>query len=208
MRNTANRLTALLTVLGAVTLSAKANVTDSLYDASMLKVFSVKAEKQVRMIFASQNSKPTYVQLYNEEDQLLHRERVAAGDFVRNYDLSLAPAGEYTFVVGSGREKIERVIELGFEGADSMAVGVDLKKALFVLTTTDRDQYALVGKNESGAKLKYHIYDQAGERIYAGSVKNNSEVKALFNFKQVDKQEVTFKFFVEGQLIKEKLVDL
>ena len=208
MRNKANRLMALLIVLGAISHSAQATV-DSLYnDDSMCKVFSVNDNKTVRMIFASQSSSPTYVQVYNKKDDLIYDERVESGDFVRNYDLSSNPAGEYKFIVGSRAEKHEQVIVLGFEDADSIfAPDVDLAKARFVLTSAD-DQYALVGKNESGAKVRFQIIDEEGRKIYFGKVNNNEEVKTLFDFSKVADEELTFKFFIDGQLIKEKLVDL
>ncbi len=159
MRNKANRLTALLIVLGAVSFSANATA-DSLYDASV--VFSVKANEQMMRSAGQQLS-----QIY-----------------------SVASAGETI---------------LKFDSANA---GVDYKKALLVLTNTSADQYALVGKNESGARVKFQILDGNGKWLYSGYVRNNTEVKKLFTFQKVTSQEVTFKFFIEGQLVREQLVTL
>ena len=145
MRNTANRLAALLIVLGAASLTANATA-DSLYDAGI--TFSIDAN--------ASSSKDVMLNIYDE---------------------------------------------------DSVGAGVDLKKAQFILTSA-QDRLALVGKNESGARVKYQIVDAKGHKIYTGQVRNNGEVKSLFDFQEVEGQDVTFKFFIDGELIKEQLVSL
>lgn len=205
MRNMVKNLAALLIVLGVATSVATASV-DSLLVDSHCKLFSVDNQRQFRLVFVSQSSNPTYVQIFNDDNKLIYKERVESGGFVKDYNLSLIPHGEYRFVVESNSFAHEQLVDLSTKAANRKEL--ELEKAQFVLTGTSDKHYALVGQNNSGATLSYLILDEEGNSILKGFIGNEKEMKKLFNLTQLKEQELTFQFYIAGELVKETLVSL
>ena len=84
---------------------------------------------------------------------------------------------------------------------------VDLSKAQFVLTTID-GKPALLGKNASGATLRYVILDQSGERLHTVDIADDEEIRSIFTFDRVRDDELTFQFFIDGELIRESAIKI
>ncbi len=192
-------------VAGAMTFNASA--ADSVAVNNHCKVFSVKDARKVRLVYTSIVETPTYVRILDAEDDVIFFEKISEGGFVKDFNFDLAPNGEYKFVVSSGSYTHEQVVSL--EDAEALVVSnhFDLSKAQFVLTTIE-GQPALLGKNASGANLRYAIYNQDGDRLESVEIANNEEIHTKFKFDGVRGEELTFKFFIQDELIREKVVKI
>ena len=196
-------MVALVIVTGALTLNASA--ADSVAVNNHCKVFSLKDARKVRMVYSSQSTSPAFVKIINQDDEVIYSERVNDQGFVKDYNFDLAPDGSYKFVVNSATYKHEETINLANGVTTVVDKDVDLSKAQFVITNIE-GRTALLGKNASGADLQYVIFDQKGERLHTVEVADDEEIRTMFTFDRVAGDKLTFKFYIDGELINEKAV--
>lgn len=197
-------MAALLIVLSAATSSANAS-RDSLYATPQCKVFSVD-DRQFRMIYAGTDQQDIQIQIKDHQDRLLYQSRVAAEGFARDFDLSFLPDGDYTFVLKSGAFTYEESVTVS-DAIDQSAAMKRFKASQLMLVSVKGDAYALLGTNVSGAKLAYSLNDAEGQSLYSGEYATNEEIKDLFTFEHVQ-GDVTLQFFLEGNLVEEKVLAL
>ena len=205
MRTMVKHMVALLTVLSAATTSAN-TAGDSLYSAEpQCKLFSVD-DRQFRMIYTAAAQQNIQLQLKDHEGRLLYKSNVASEGFARDFDLSFLPDGDYTFVLESGEYKYEESVTVSQAAAKSSAQA-RFQASQLMLVEVEGDAYALLGTNESGADLGYLLNDDQGNELYSGTYESKEEIKDLFTFQNVQ-GDVTLQFFLDGNLVDEKVLAL
>jgi len=205
MKNAVRQMVALVIVTGALTFNAKA--ADSLAVNNHCKVFSLKDARKVRMVYATKTTEPTFVKIVNQDNEEIYSERVGEGGFVKDYNFDFAPDGYYTFEVRSADFTHEQTVSLADGATEVVTESLDLSKAQFVLTTIE-GKPALLGRNASGANLRYVILDESGDRLHKVDVANDEEIRTIFTFDRVRDDELTFQFFIDGELIRERSIKI
>ncbi|MCR9067174.1 MAG: hypothetical protein NXI00_24625 [Cytophagales bacterium] len=194
----------LLIVLSAATSNANATL-DSLYVEPQCKLFSVD-DRQFRMIYAAAAQQNIQLQLKDHEGRLLYKSNVSSEGFAKDFDLSFLPDGDYTFVLKSGDYKYEESVSVS-QAAAQTAAQARFQASQLMLVEVEGDAYALVGTNQSGAKLAYSLNDDQGNALYTGTYASKEEIKDLFTFRNVQ-GDVTLQFFLEGSLVDERVLAL
>ncbi|MBV6647561.1 MAG: hypothetical protein KI790_19035 [Cyclobacteriaceae bacterium] len=193
----------LLTVLSSAVTFASA---DSAYLASFCKVLSSEDIKRVRVIYQSPATEDVNIQILDKNQQLVHIERVGYTDgFVKIFNMSRIPAGEYTFLVKSDSYSHKQtVLTYKNEGVVEEWEG----QGLNIAKTKDDDKYALVGVNDSGASLSFVVEDDEGNAIYWDRIQKGEQVKRLINLEQVEGEDAKLLLFRRNEKIKEVIVSL
>lgn len=194
----------LLIVLSVSTSNANATL-DSLYVEPQCKLFSVD-DRQFRMIYTAAAQQNIQLQLKDHEGRLLYKSNVASEGFARDFDLSFLPDGDYTFVLESGEYKYEESVTVSQAAAKSSAQA-RFQASQLMLVEVEGDAYALLGTNESGADLGYSLNDDQGNELYSGTYESKEKIKDLFTFQNVQ-GDVTLQFFLDGNLVDEKVLAL
>lgn len=202
MRNMVQIMATLLIVLSAAASNANAS-RDSLYAGPQCKLFSLD-DRQFRMIYANSAEQDVQIQIKDHQNRLLYKSSMEADGFARDFNLSFLPDGEYTFVLESGDFTYEKSVSFSREAEQSSLQQRFLASQL-VLSSVKGDAYALIGSNQSGAVLEYSMSNAEGQNLYNGSYKQNEEIKDLFTFQQVV-GDVTMRFYLNGQLVDEKIL--
>ena len=204
MRTMVKLMATLLIVLSAATSNANAS-RDSLYAEPQCKLFSVN-DRQFRMIYAAPDQQAIQIQIKDQQNRLIYKSALEADGFARDFNLSFLSDGEYTFILKSGEFVFEQSVSIS-EEAQISALLQKFQASQLVVAAVEEGAYALIGTNLSGAELEYSLNDADGQSLYSGVYQQEEEIKDLFTFQNVE-GNVTLQFFLDGNLVDEKVLAL
>lgn len=191
MKHSTKHLLALLIVFGATVVKA----ADPSSVAAVCEVVASEEVKHYRVVYKAPGKSNVTIQLYNDEQEVIYKEsQVSVSGFMRKFDLSHLPDGEYQLEVKSEGYLFQEKIKLGSSASDYNVV----------FTPYSSREIVFVAQNELGDGLNLYILDEQGEVVYKEVFENASQIQKMFNFKNLKSDKVTFVLYHNDQLIKEK----
>ncbi|WP_258104719.1 hypothetical protein [Marinoscillum sp. MHG1-6] len=192
MRHTFKTLAAILTVLVNVAAFAK---TDSA-DATFFKVVAQKNEYAFKVIYKGLEKSVVNVQWTNEYNEVVYKETLNSIEgFVKQYDLSSLPDGEYKVTLKTKDLEFSELVETG-----------DLSDFNFSLKGQSGKNVVLTGRHPQGKDVTVVILDEKRDVIYSSSLKDTQAVSKKYNFEKIDTDAVTFVLYHNDKLLKEESI--
>ena len=194
MRNTIKTIAALLIVLSA----AKSNAsTDSTSVGVFCKVVAQEKEDSFKLIYQGNKKGNVSIQWIDNANHVLYNENVKASEsFVKQYNLTPLPDGEYTLKLTTEDYEYSKEVTLGEETAS-------LKMALRNL---GERKVLLTGYPTKSTDLSIVVLDDQGERIFEQSIESAKVIQKKFIFEQVNTKNVTFVIYSNNKLISEETI--
>jgi len=197
MRNMVKTIAALLIVISAP-LSTYASV-DSASLASYCKVLPIKEENTFKVIYQSQEVENVNVTIVDSKKDVIYSEIIRKSNgFVKDFDLSNLPQGNYTLYIESDNYQYSEHVKVDYLEAEDVQM---------ILTEVEND-YALVGINNSNSDITILIVDDFGNKLYRERIEAGDQVKKIYDMEKLQGSSATFIIYGENGVIKEKLVKI
>lgn len=191
MRQSIKHTLALLTVIGA----SVAYASDSVSVATICKIV-VEADEKYRIIYQAPAEENVTVQILDKKNELVYTEKLKTSGFVKKYDLSYLPKGEYQIEVKSGE----------YLFSEKLVVG-DVSGFNFLLTPQKDRAVSIVGSHRDGKDMTIYILDQDDQVVYRESIDNTQQVHKRYNFSELKGESVTFLLYHDNELIKQQEIE-
>ncbi len=197
MRNMVKTIAALLIVISAP-LSTYASV-DSASLASFCKVLPIKEENTFKVIYQSQEVENVNVTIVDSKKVVVYSEIIRKSNgFVKDFDLSNLPEGEYTLNVKSNDYQYTENVKVDYLDAEDIQM---------ILTEVENN-YALVGINNSKSDITILIVDNFGNKLHRERIASGEQVKKIYDMEKMQGSSATFIIYGENGVIKEKSVKI
>ncbi|MEO9474116.1 MAG: hypothetical protein ABJG41_01230 [Cyclobacteriaceae bacterium] len=193
MRNTIKTIAALLIVLGA----AKTNASvDSTSVGSYCKVVAQNQEDNFKLIYKGTQDETVSVEWIDETGQVVYSENIKSTDaFVKQYNLSSLPDGEYTVKVSAE----------DYEFADEVILG-DMSGLKFNIRTLESKSVVMTGVKPDAKDVRLYVLDAEGNQIYSESYEEGTVVQKKYNFEGLSTDQVTFVLLHRGKVFQEEKI--
>ncbi|MEP0369026.1 MAG: hypothetical protein ABJN36_05945 [Cyclobacteriaceae bacterium] len=193
MRNTIKTIAALLIVLGA----AKTNASvDSTSVGSYCKVVAQNQEDNFKLIYKGAQGETVNVQWIDDKGQVVYSENIKSTDaFVKQYNLSTLPDGEYTVKVSAK----------DYEFAEEVILG-DMSGLKFNIRTLESKSVVMTGVKPDAKDVRLYVLDAEGNQIYTESYDKGTVVQKKYNFEGLSTDQVTFVLSYRGKVFQEEKV--
>ena len=196
MRNTIKIIAALLIVISA----AKSNAnTDSTSVGIFCKVVAQEKEDSFKLIYQGTKKGNVSIQWIDNNSQVLYKENLKSSEsFVKQYDLTTLPDGEYTIKLKAD----------DYEFTKEVVLGVDKANVKMSVRNLGERKVLLTGYPTVRTNLSIVVLNDQSERIFQQSLENATVVQKKFVFNQVDTRSVTFVIYSNDKFISQQTVEL
>jgi hypothetical protein len=180
-------IASLLTLISLQGFSSDKNNTVS----SRVDLRLVKHEDQLvyRLMYQSAIQGLVKVSIYDASGALMLTERIQnQTGFIRPYNFSALPVGEYTIEVSDGSEKTTRQI---FHGISSLNESNDNQVKVSVQSLGDNQKYALSVLGECRS-VEVKIYDAYNNLVFTELVAEPGNFRKVYDFSKIKLQNFTF----------------
>ncbi|MFY0601344.1 MAG: hypothetical protein JXR03_16840 [Cyclobacteriaceae bacterium] len=191
MRNTIKTLVAFLIVLSATKTNAS---IDSTKAGTYCKVVAQEKQDQFKLIYKGYEVEPVLIQWLDEDDEIVYSESIKGKDaFVKQYNLSTLPEGNYRIVVTAEDYKYTEEVKLG-----------DLSDLKFSFRKAENKTIVMTGFKGQDKEVILYVYDEDKNPIYTETTSKESVFQRKYNFSEANTSEVTFVLSYRGESFSEE----
>ncbi len=190
MKYTMKNMLALLIVFSATLASAG----DSANMATNCRI--VEEEKQMyRVEFVANEKQSVKIEIWDQYEELVYQNRAYASSFVKTFDLSHLPNGEYELKLTADDYDYSEAITINsLEGMSIRFIKRDTRKI------------SMVGSKFQEKGMSLYILDENKEIVYKNDYDDETQVHKIFNFDKLEGDEVTFILFHDNEIVTEEKI--
>ncbi|MGB3848774.1 MAG: hypothetical protein WA958_02305 [Tunicatimonas sp.] len=143
-----------------------------------ISVRESQGDKQTLVRVANLTTGSAVLRLKDERGHVLHRESIKGNTYMKRYNLTNLPEGEYTIEVRSG----EGVSQETFTLSNGTAQAVYFKPAVQI----DEAMVKVMFKNSIASPVSLKLYDRFGEVLYQETVACQEQYAKGLNLSKLD----------------------
>jgi hypothetical protein len=195
MRNTIKTLAAFLIVLSAAKSYAH---TDSTSVGIFCKVVAQEKGDSFKLIYQGNKKANVSIKWIDNNSHVLYSENVKSSDsFVKQYDLTTLPKGEYTV----------KVVADDYEFTKEVITGAAVEMKMAIRNLGDK-KVLLTGYPVKSTDLFIVVLNDKSERIFEQSISDATTIQKKFVFDQIDTDNVTFMIYSNDNVVAIETVEL
>ncbi|MFY0605993.1 MAG: hypothetical protein JXR10_04710 [Cyclobacteriaceae bacterium] len=191
MRQTVKHMLALLIVFSA----SLANAVDSSSIYSNCRIMEEENMKYRVEFFAEQQQLVKF-EIWDKQDKLVYENQVKSTSFVRTFDLSHLPNGEYELKISSDDYQYSEDITID-----------DLKGMNLRFVQREERKVAMVGSKLEQQIVSLYILDENDEIVFKQNYDGVTQVHKVFNFEELRGDQVTFILFDKDNVVSQEVFE-
>lgn len=134
----------------------------------------IKTGSLVKVLYKASSASDVKVSIYNDAEKLVFQEVIKKVDgFIRPYNFSELPYGEYTIEVADANQRTVERVDYQKESVKHLAKVVRVKDS--------ENKYLLMVPNKTSNKLTIRIYDAEGDLLHIEEKNTSTDFAGLYN---------------------------
>lgn len=191
MKRVSILLAAIVTVMFVSTSAAMAE--GSIVKGNKVKVYN--KGKHVELVYLSDNAVEVEIEVADIDGKVVYQGNTSSRKgFVLPFDMSMLPAGEYTFSVKEG--------DYMSVGTAKTTVTIADGSKIDVIRTLDAKGFVVTSTEEIPTDLNLYLYNAKGELMYKGEFESDKVIEDKYNLENIGMDELKVVITEEDVVLK------